>query len=126
MAFKWIVFVVTAWIVVSLLVGVVDNTMIGGAIDSETGEPIQTSVLNDLVTSPVFTSQTLGGRFSAVFTDLQFWSAVFAMITFNFPSIFYGAWVILQWVFFFPFCIAFLIMMGGYIMAHIPIVGRGT
>ena len=126
MAFKWIVFVLTAWIVVSLLVGVVDNAMIGGTIDPDTGEPTATSVLNDLMTSPVITNQSFGAKFSAVFTDTTFWSAIGTMMLFRFPSIFHGAWAILQWVFFFPFCVAFIIMMGGYIMAHIPIIGRGT
>ena len=126
MSFKWIVFVVMVWVVVSLLVGVVENAMIGGAIDAETGEPIQTSVLNDLMTSPVFTGQTLGAKMSAVFNDEKFWGAIFSMTIFRFPAIFYGGWVFLQWVFFFPFCIAFVIMMGGWLLAHIPIVGRGT
>lgn len=126
MAFKWIVFVVTAWIVVSLLVGVVENVVIGGAIDPETGEPIQISVLNDLMNSPVITNQSFGAKVSALFSDDKFWIAVGAMITFRFPAIFYGAWATLQWVFFLPFCVAFIIMMGGYMAAHIPLVGRGT
>ena len=126
MAFKWIVFVVTAWILVSLLGGVVENVVIGGAVDPATGLPIQTSVLNDLMSSPVMTNQSFGAKVSAMFTDTQFWSAIAAMVTFNFPAIFHGAWGMLQWAFFLPFCIAFIIMMGGYIMAHIPVIGRGT
>ena len=126
MAFKWIVFLLSAWIIVSLLVGVVENVMVGGAIDPDTGESIQIGVLNTLLNSPVITNQSLGGKFAAAFTDTQFWGAIAAMVTFHFPAIFYGAWQTLQWVFFVPFCVAFVIMMGGYIMAHIPIIGRGT
>ena len=123
---KWIVFILMAWIVTSMLCGVAENAVIGGAIDPETGDPIQTSVLNDLAQSKVLTAPTLGAKISAAFTDGAFWSALAHIIAFQFPAIFHGSWIIFQWVFFLPFVIAFGVCMMGYIMSHIPVIGRGS
>jgi len=112
MEMKWIVLVISAWIVVSLLVGVVEGLIMGGDIDPMTGESVQPGVLNTLL--------------SAKITSLAFWGAVVNMASFHFPSIFYGEWAILQWIFFLPISIAFLIMMAGYIASHIPVIGRGS
>jgi hypothetical protein len=112
MEFKWIVVIITIWIIVSLLVGFVEAAMLGGDIDPMTGEPTQPGVLNTLMNSKI--------------TSLAFWGAVMAMATFHFPAIFYGGYVILQWIFFVPIFAAFLIMMAGYIASHIPVIGRGS
>jgi len=110
MTFKWIVFVVMGWIVVALLVGVAEGVMVGGAIVSVTGAPQATSTLNSFLSGDFF--QRAG--------------ALANMVTFNFPSIFTGSWAILRWIFFIPFVTAFGIMMLGYILAHIPVIGRGS
>lgn len=110
MELKWIIFVLTLWIVVSLLVGVAEGVMIGGAVDPSTGEPQATSTIQDL----------LSGSFS------ERMGALGNMITFDFPSIFYGGWAILKWIFFLPFAIAFAVMTAGYALAHIPVFGRGS
>lgn len=110
MQFKWIVFVLTAWILVAFLVGVVEGAMVGGPIDVETGEPSATTVIYNL----------MNGSFSARA------NAFVGMMAFHFPAIFHGGYAFFQWVFFLPFIIAFAVMMLGYILAHIPVIGRGT
>lgn len=110
MEVKWIILLVSAWIVVALLAGVAQDTMIGGdTIDPDTGESITTSTLNDLAV----------GSFS------QRAHAIVSVMSFDFPAIFHGGWAILRWIFFLPFVIAFGIMMLAYILAHIPVIGRG-
>lgn len=123
---KWIILVVMVWIILAVLVGVAEDAFIGGGIDPATGEPIQTSVLNDLMTSKTLTAPTLGARISMSFSDDVFWSAIATMMLFDFPGIFYGSWMMLQWIFFLPLMIGFAIILGGYIMAHIPVIGRGS
>lgn len=109
MQFKYIVFVLMAWVVTALLVGVAEGSIVGGAADPVTGETASTTL-------EVF----LTGDFFA-----RGWAMV-NMMFFNFPNLFSGGWAILQWIFFIPFSAAFGIMMAGYVLAHIPIVGRGT
>jgi len=104
---KWIVFIVMAWVVTGLLVGVAEHAMIGGGTDPDTGESLTTSVLNDLMSSKTLTAPTLGAKIASTFTDGTFWSAIGHMMLFDFPAIFHGPWVMLQWIFFMPFCIAF-------------------
>lgn len=104
---KWIVFILMAWVVTSLLVGVVDHAMVGGGTDPDSGEAMTTTVLNDLMTSKTLTAPTLGAKIASSFTDGQFWSAIGHMMLFDFPSVFHGGWMILQWIFFMPFCIGF-------------------
>jgi hypothetical protein len=107
MGVKWVVFVLMAWIIVSLLVGVVENVMVGGGTDIEKSQPVTQTVLNDLMTSPTITAHSLGAKVVSAFTDAKFWGAIGHLITFDFPAIFYGEYVIFQWIFFFPFCLGF-------------------
>ena len=107
MSFKLIVFVVTTWIVLSLLCGICEGVLLSSASGGASVANI--SVLMEF---------DIGNR--------DFWDTVGNMITFNFPYLFTGPYVILQCVFFLPFAVAFGIMFGGYILAHIPIIGRGT
>lgn len=107
MGVKWVVFILMSWIIVSLLVGVVENVMIGGGIDTETGQPLTQTVLNRLMTSHVITAQSLGAKIAWAVVDTQFWGAIGSMITFDFPAIFYGGYIVFQWVFFLPFALGF-------------------
>lgn len=110
MELKWIIFVVMLWVVTSLLVGVAQGVMIGGAVDPVTGEPQATSIIDTLE----------GGSFT------ERVGALGNMLTFNFPEIFAGGWAILRWIFFLPFVIAFAVMALGYALSHIPVIGRGS
>lgn len=110
MDFKWIVFVVMAWIVVALLAGVAEGSLVGGSYDPDTGEPTAAGTLSSFLDGDFF--QRAG--------------ALADMMTFNFPAIFTGSWAILRWIFFIPFVTAFAVTMLGYILAHIPVVGRGS
>lgn len=111
MSIKWTVFVFMAWIIVSLLVGVVENVMIGGGVDLDSGQPVVRTVLNDLMTCPTITAHSLGAKIVAAFTDSKFWSAIGHMITFDFPAIFNGGYVVFQWIFFVPFSLGFAICL---------------
>jgi len=110
MQLKWIVFLVMLWMVVSLLVGVAEGALFGGAVDPVTGEPQAVSLIERAMAG------SIGERAGA------FWS----MLWFNFPAIFSGGWEVLRWVFLLPFSIAFGVMLTGYILAHIPVFGRGS
>lgn len=104
---KWFVFILMAWVAVALLVGVVEHTIVGGGTVAGTDGEAVTSVLNDLMTSKTVTAPTLGAKFTTSFTDGTFWEAIGHMMLFDFPAVFHGGWVILQWLFFMPFCIGF-------------------
>ena len=110
MQLKWIAFVLMAWVITSLLVGVAAGALVGGTIDPHTGETLTAITINDLMHGDFFTRAGALGN----------------MMVFNFPSVFYGGWAILRWIFFIPFAAAFGVMMLGYLLAHIPIIGRGT
>lgn len=110
MQFKYIVFILMAWIILSLLVGIAEHVVVGGAVDPATGLPYATSMLAELTT----------GHFSAKA------GAAIALASFNFPAIFYGAWGYVRWIFFLPFGIAFAIMMGGWIFSYIRGGGGGS
>ncbi len=105
MSFKIIVFVTTIWIVVSLICGAIEGALLGSGGASQ-------DVLSTLMESD--------------FGSSSFWGALVAMITFDFPTLFQGPYAILQWVFFLPLLLAFGVMFGGFILAHIPLIGRGT
>ena len=107
MELKWIVFLVMAWVIVALLVGVAEGVVIGGAVDPTTGVPMATSTLSNLAQGDFF--QRAG--------------AMVNVMTFDFPEIFYGGYAILHWIFFLPFVIAFGLMMLAFILSHIPIFG---
>jgi hypothetical protein len=121
MSVKWAVFVLMAWIIVSLLVGVAENVMVGGGTDPETGLPVANTVLNDLASCPTITAPTLGAKITSAFTDAKFWSAMGQLATFDFKAIFCNKivssdgkitwvanqWAVFQWVFFLPFSLGF-------------------
>jgi hypothetical protein len=107
MSIKWAVFILMAWVIVSLLVGVAENAMLGGGVDADTGLPVTHTVLNDLATCPTITAHSLDAKIVSAFTDTKFWSAIGHMITFDFPAIFNGGWVVFQWIFFLPFALGF-------------------
>lgn len=110
MQFKWIVFVLMVWILVAFLVGVVEGVMVGGPIDPETGVASATTIIHDLMNGSFFARA----------------NAFVGMMAFDFPTIFHGGYAFLKWVFFLPFVVAFAVMMLGYILAHIPVIGRGS
>ena len=112
MEFKWIVLVISIWLLLSALCGVAEGELLGGGIDPETGEAIHTSVLNTLMTNSIISA--------------SFWGAAFNMAKFNYPAVFSGSWEFLRWLFLVPLSTAFIIMFGGWIAAHIPVIGRGT
>jgi len=103
MQLKYIVFLIMTWIVVSLLVGIAEHVIVGGAVDPATGLPYATSMLIELTTG----------------TFPEKAGAAMALASFNFPAIFYGAWGYVRWIFFLPFGIAFGIMMGGWLFSYI-------
>lgn len=107
MSFKIILFTVTTWMVLSLLCGVCEGALMSTAEGAASVSNISTLAQGD-------------------FASWTFWKTIGNMITFNFPYLFTGPYVILQWVFFVPLVLAFGIMMGGFILAHIPLIGRGT
>jgi len=110
MQFKYIVFLLMAWIVVTLLVGIAEHVVVGGAVDPATGLPYAISMLTTLTT----------GGFA------EKGGAVVALASFNFPAIFYGAWGYIRWIFFLPFGIAFMIMMGGWLFSYLRGGGGGS
>lgn len=110
MQVKWIVLILMSWIVVALLVGVVEGVLVGGAYDSVTGEPEAAILINQLAD---------GGFFERA-------NALAHMMFFDFETVFYGAWGILQWIFFLPFAVAFAVVALGWVLSHIPVIGRGS
>ena len=106
MTFKWIIFTVSVWIVLSFLCGIVEGALLSGG----TGE----------------TQSTLNTLMKANFASMDFWKSLGSMIVFNFPALFTGSYKMLQWIFFLPLAMAFGMMMGGFILSHIPVIGRGT
>jgi len=96
MQFKWLVLVVSIWILLALLGGIMEGAYLEG---DEQG------TLNTLMSSRVMTSTTFLGRIAGIFTDGAFWGALFSILTFQF-AMFTGPWVMLQWVFFLPLAVA--------------------
>jgi len=99
MSFKWVVLIVSIWIVLSLLGGIMEGAYVGGS---------EQSTLNTLMSSRVMTSTSIWGKIAGVFTDGAFWDALFTMMMFRF-AMFTGEWVILQWIFFLPLLVAFVV-----------------
>jgi len=99
MQFKWVVLVTSIWILLALLGGVMEGAYLTGG---------EQSTLNTIMSSKVMTSTTIWGRIAGVFTDGAFWNALFSMLMFDF-AMFEGEWVILQWVFFLPILVAFVV-----------------
>ena len=96
---KWIILVVSIWIVLGLIGGIMEGAYMGSG---------EESTLNSLMTSQVMTSTTLWGRISGVFTDGQAWGALVKLVTFDL-AMFEGGWAIFQWIFFFPMAIALVL-----------------
>ena len=96
---KWIILVVSIWVVLGLIGGVMEGAYMGHG---------EHSTLNRLVTSQVMSSTTLWGRISGVFTDGDFWGALAKLITFDL-AMFVGAWEIFKWILFFPLTVALVL-----------------
>jgi hypothetical protein len=105
MQLKWVVFMLTLWIVVAFMVGIAEGAMIGGMVDAD-GQPITMSMIERL------TDGSVGEKVGAFL----------GMMRFNF-SIFDGDWAILQWIFFLPFAVAFGIFAAAYTWR--AVLGRG-
>ena len=96
---KWIILVVSIWVVLGLMGGVMEGAYMGND---------EHSTLNCLVTSQVMSATTLWGRISGIFTDGEFWSALLKLITFDL-AMFVGAWEIFKWILFLPLTIALVL-----------------
>jgi len=96
---KWIIFLITTWLILAILGGVIEGAYVG------TGAGTEQTVLNTLMNCKVMTSTTIWGKISGVFTDSSFFWAMFKVLTFDFVF-FTGVWEIVRWVFFLPIAIA--------------------
>jgi len=103
MSFKWLFYTVTVWTVLAFLCGLVEGAMVTAGAQN---------TLNTIMQSD--------------FASSAFWSSLADMMTFNFPALFSGSYTMLRWVFFMPLALTFGVMMGGFILSHIPIIGRGS
>jgi len=110
MQFKWLVVIVSIWILLALLGGIMEGAYL------EHGEQ---GHLNTIMSSKVVESTTIWGKIAGLFTDRSFWDALGNIIIFNF-AMFEGPWVILQWVFFLPLAVATLVTI------LLSLVGRIT
>lgn len=106
MTFRIIVFTATIWIVLSFLCGICEGALLSGE-DGATQ-----STLNTLANSD--------------FASWEFAKALGKMIMFDYPTMFEGSWAMVQWIFFLPLAIGFGVMFAGFVISHIPLIGRGT
>ena len=96
---KWIIFLVTAWLILALLGGVIDNAFIG------TGSGSEQSTLNTLMSFKVFTGIEVFGIVTLPLPNLAFFGALVQLFTFDL-AMFEGSTEIFRWMFFLPIAIA--------------------
>ena len=117
----WIIGIVMAFVILSIVMGVAENAYISAN---------ETSVLSTLG-RPFLETTAFGGITAAigmVFSG-EFWGAMWRMLSWDYPAVFYGAWEIVRFVFLIPLSIGFVIsivlVIGSAIASTVSrIVGR--
>lgn len=96
---KWLVFLITAWIALALLGGIIDGAFIG------TGAGTEEAVLNTLMSFKVFSGVEVFGLFTLPLPNLEFFGALIHLFTFDL-AMFQGSTEIYRWLIFLPIAIA--------------------
>ena len=94
---KWIIGIITLWVLLGLMGGIIEHAYLGG--DEESKLEI---LLAPLLADSIW--EFLGSMVSSV-TTMDWWSALIGMFMMNF-AMFTGVWIVVQWVFFLPLAIA--------------------
>ena len=97
---KWTIGLITLWVILSLLGGIIEYAYLGAAEESKL-EVLLSPLLAESIWDKV------GSMVGAVVT-MDWWNAVAGMLLFDY-AMFQGAWVIVQWIFFLPLAIAIIV-----------------
>ncbi len=100
MPVKWIVFVLSLWIVLGVLGGIVEQSFFTAGRDSGQG------TLNTLMSFRIFTSLTGSGWIPIPIPNLEWFNALKTVATFDFVFFQNPAGQIIRWIMFLPLGIA--------------------
>ena len=96
MPIKWVVFVLSLWIVLGLLGGIVEQSFFTAGEDSGTG------TLNTLMSMRIFTSLSGSGWIPIPVPNLEWFNALKTVGTFDFVFFQNSAGQIIRWIMFLP------------------------
>ena len=101
---KWPIFIITAWIVIALICGVIEGAYIGNGTGTEI------SILNILINPQIAVDQQTWGPLAWLAVPVAWITAFLQMLSFDFAQ-FHDEWEIFRWIFFLPIAISFAISL---------------